>query len=151
MLWFGDFIINNASMSKVLCITNANNNIRSAEFIKVMNKLNVSYEIWDYIDSKVHLGSKDLELALINLCEKYDKIYTHSLCGETGHPQHIMIHDYIYFIAKEKLYIFSPKQFSQSILIDKKKELLDLYISQKNVIFKNIYLSARENHVKIIF
>jgi hypothetical protein len=147
ILWFGEFLIKNSDSTKVLCITGANNDIRSKEFIKVMNALNVSYEMWDYVDTKKHIGSLELEGELKKICEKFYNIYTHSSCGETGHPQHIMLHDYVYFIAKEKLHVFSNKPFSQSSLSNKKAELLSFYKSQKNVINNNIYLSMRENHV----
>ena len=150
ILWFGEFLIKNSSNTKVLCITSANNDIRSKEFIKVMTALNISYEMWDYIDSKTHIGSLQLEEELKTICEKFDNIYTHSSCGETGHPQHIMLHDYIFKISKEKLYIFTPNSWFRDIITDKKNELLSLYKSQTHVITQHIYLSMRENHNKYI-
>lgn len=149
ILWFGEFLINNSSSTKVLCITGANNDVRSKEFITVMSVLNVAYEIWDYIDSKNHVGSIELENELKNICDKFDKIYTHSSCGETGHPQHIMLHEYVLKIAEEKLYIYSPTTILQKFPVsDRKKSLLSLYESQKSVINKHIYLSMREKHIK---
>lgn len=153
VLWFGDFLIMNRSIEdniKVVCITNASNKIRAAEFINVMDYLNISYEMWDYIDSKKYTGSKELEKELLHLCSKYDIIYTHSSTGETGHPQHIMLHNYIRLIAKEKLYIFSPKRElkMKNKLSSKKEHLLKLYSSQKDVLNYHNYLSAHEDHIK---
>ena len=155
LLWFGDFLIDNACNNhdiKVVCITNARNRIRATEFINVMYSLNLSYEMWDYVDSKKHTGSKELEKELIKLFHKYDRIYTHSSTGETGHPQHIMLHNYVCLIAKEKLYIFSPKRElkMKNKLSSKKEHLLKLYSSQKDVINYHTYLSAHEDHIKFV-
>lgn len=140
LIFGGAELINHGPEYKVICLTNKSNKTRSKEFKEVMKKLKVgSWEILDYDDTLNPVGVINLESILIS--RDWKKIVTHNSIGEYGHPQHKFIFDYVkQYIDKvicnqEIFYVFgkSDKKLSKNIL-DKKKEFLKLYSSEKDII-----------------
>ena len=147
VLFFGNLLEKYGSDIKVICITNSQDPIRSHEFISIMNLFKIlQYEMWDFIDGKEYNESIDLKNKLYKSIKGFNEIYTHSITGETGHPQHIMLHRYIAEIASEKLYICCDNKYNEISKI--KRKALNIYESQKSVINNYLYMSMYENHIK---
>lgn len=136
---------------KVVCITCgtllSNNklkfystNIRRKEFERVMDKLNCSYEIWDYEDSLTNdrWNEEALEKDLARIINEqiYRKIVTHNLDGEYGHIQHKKISRMIHHLKPKNLYVFGCDSSQINPCLDEVYSLLKLYSSQKETIKK---------------
>ena len=127
---------------KVVCLTNKSNKTRSKEFEFVMKKLKVgSWEMFDHEDD-LHNPPERYNIESILLSKRWKKIVTHNPIGEYGHPQHKAVFDFIKeyidkIILEDILYIFSKsdKKLNPDIL-NKKKKLLELYNSEKDIIFQ---------------
>jgi len=90
---------------EVLCITHNSN---EGEFIKIMKELKIKYELWDFkANGKQHIFESNDDKNIYNLIKKkllntnYDKIVTHNINGEYGHPQHVLLSLIVYLICKE--------------------------------------------------
>ncbi len=127
---------------KVICLTNKSNKVRSKEFEKVMKELKVgSWEMLDYEDILYEQPPQSYNLESLLLSRDWKKIVTHNPIGEYGHPQHLSVFNYIKeYIDKvicddDVLYVFgkSENKLIKDIL-DKKKEILKLYNSEKDII-----------------
>jgi LmbE family N-acetylglucosaminyl deacetylase len=125
---------------KVVCVTNANNRIRAREFAKVMKSVGADYEMWNYRDTYSYkFDSKSLKKDLRRLIEQnlFQKVVTHSVSGEYGHPQHKVIASIVRNLVKRDLYVFSLGQRKLPMpLLVKKKKLLKMYSSQKRTIWQ---------------
>lgn len=127
---------------KVVCLTNKSNKTRSKEFESVMKKLKVgSWEMFDHEDD-LHNPPERYNIESILLSKRWKKIVTHNPIGEYGHPQHKAVFDFIKeyidkIILEDILYVFSKsdKKLNPDIL-NKKKKLLELYNSEKDIIFQ---------------
>jgi len=154
MIWGGAHLIEDDYL--VVCITCGNKKTRLKEFKKVMEETGDSYitlgypdktdgEINDwnkfykdiYKDVEIILGSNDWNL-----------IVTHNSVGEYGHIQHVKTNNIVTDIYDEKffsskLYFFGKYYSKKNIvkvedslisisdkLLDRKKEILELYESQ---------------------
>ena len=90
MFFGGQELLIEPSKYEVLCTTkNGNEN----EFIKIMDTLKIKYEIWDFkANGKKHIFESRDNNKVYNLIKnklsntKYDKIVTHNINGEYGHP-----------------------------------------------------------------
>ena len=124
---------------KVICVTNASNSKRRAEFTNVMNYTNNDYEMWNYKDNyKYNFGGYENELKhqirdyIKN--NKYDTILTHNPCGEYGHSQHKMISLMVteavadYLKKKDILYYFCLTKVGISKVLKSKKHTQHIYI-----------------------
>jgi LmbE family N-acetylglucosaminyl deacetylase len=125
---------------KVVCITNANNKKRTREFVKVMRLVEADYEIWNYRDTyscRFDIVSLKRDLRRLIRQNQFEKVVTHGLQGEYGHPQHKVIARIMRNIVKHNLYAFSigqetlPEKF-----LNEKMKLLDVYRSQKHTIWE---------------
>ena len=122
---------------KVICVTNGDNEVRSKEFIKVMNEVGAHYEIWNYED--VWNGDFDrteLEKDISQVLDSsYDKVVTHNKDGEYGHTQHKALHEIICKLVSKNLYVFgtSSQPLSFQKLLNKLRILL-MYQSQKKAL-----------------
>ena len=133
LIFGGAELIKYGSEYKVICLTNKSNEIRSKEFKKVMEKLNVgSWEMFDYEDTLYPTQQFDLEDILMS--RKWEKIVTHNPIGEYGHPQHKLVFDTVLNITND-FYVFgkSIKKLNINCLVIK-KELLTLYKSEQPII-----------------
>lgn len=104
----------------VVCVTNGSNeagNIysfnkatsRIHEFIRVMNSLDCMYEIWDYEDYGLNANwdeSITNNIKGLLMSRRFEKIVTHSLYGEYGHPQHTKISRIVHSLRPDNLYVF---------------------------------------------
>lgn len=148
LLWFGDFIIKNCQKVKVLCITNSSNKIRRSEFQKIMDKINVDYEMWDSCDIKSYDNFPELKKKLSNEIINYNMILTHSLSGETGHPTHILLSKILFDVVEKNLYVANLYNNSKQ-MSDIKNNLLKIYGSQYGKIKKYLYFSKKEDILRI--
>lgn len=123
---------------KVICLTNARNDVRSKEFYQAMEFAGSSGEMWDYPD--IYDGtfdedkvSKDLKRVL--RFGKYELVVTHNLHGEYGHSQHMALSRIVHDLRPRNLHVFdtSEKPLPDDLLT-KKMELLRHYQSQMYVI-----------------
>lgn len=133
LIFGGAELIKYGSEYKVVCLTNKSNKVRSREFEEVMKKLKVgSWEILDYEDTMN--PTQEIDLQNIITSKKWKKIVTHNPVGEYGHPQHKLIFDKVKELKKD-FYVFgkSDNKLTKDIL-DKKKEFLKLYSSEKDII-----------------
>ena len=140
MIFGGGELIKHGPEYKVICLTNKSNKIRSKEFKKVMKELKVgAWEIYDYEDS-IYSTEEVYNIECTLLSRNWEKIVTHNPIGEYGHPQHRSVFNFIkQYINKgildDILHVFgkSEKKLTKDIL-DKKKEILKLYRSEKKII-----------------
>tara|TARA_R110000737_G_scaffold148181_1_gene177799 strand:+ start:3157 stop:4599 length:1443 start_codon:yes stop_codon:yes gene_type:complete len=133
LIFGGAELIKYGSEYKVICLTNKSNKIRSKEFKKVMEKLNVgSWEMFDYEDTLYPTQQFDLKDVLMS--REWKKIVTHNPIGEYGHPQHKLVFDAVLNITNN-FYVFgkSQQKLDQNTL-DTKNSLLTLYTSETSII-----------------
>ncbi len=143
---------------KIICLTNKNNKIRSLEFKRAMEFLNIEdYELWDFIDSETIEWTEkevsEISNRLENIIQEkeYDAIFTHSLEGEYGHQQHKHIHKIVKNLVNKNLFVFGngDSKLNKNILL-KKLELLKIYNSQpimKYPIFFPWVYNERSNQI----
>ena len=170
---FGGYYLIKYKGWDVVCLTNKDNKVRYNEFKLVMEKLDINFFIFDYIDEKseyfiykgLNISESEIKLKndilkIIN-SKSYDILVTHNPCGEYGHPQHIYLSNFIYSLIDKKdiIYYFDITDTGSNILkkngisqqiynpfkkreiffnlddniIDYKKELLKIYMSQQEV------------------
>jgi len=135
LIFGGAELIKHGSEYKVICLTNKSNKVRSKEFKKVMEKLNVgSWEMFDYEDTLYPTQQFDLEEILMS--KQWEKVVTHNPIGEYGHPQHKLVFDAVLNITNN-FYVFgkSPQKLDQNTL-DTKNTLLTLYTSEEPIIYQ---------------
>jgi hypothetical protein len=153
LLFFKDILEKYNNVIKVICITNASNKIRSIEFIHSLKQFNIfNYEMWDYEDMHSSYVSHRLRKRIKESIKGYTKIYTHSLSGETGHPQHIglykTVHDEI--INNQKLYVPNVDIYSNNIDIKTLKILYNEYKSQTIAKLIHSFKSCNISHIRIL-
>ena len=114
-----------------------------------MNKLKCNYIMWDFKDCKSYSDCIELKNKLNKTINKYDNIYTHSLSGETCHPQHILIYKYFFEYNQKNIFVSNLNIF-KSKMSSKKYELLKMYRSQifSSIIF-HLTLSSQEDYLQI--
>lgn len=148
LIFGGKELIKNGEKYLVICLTNLDNPIRHKEFVKMSNKLNFDYIMYNHKDLynqttiykhyQKHLNNLLNELFSKN---KINKIVTHNKKGEYGHSFHIAIHNYIVEYCNQnnllnKLYVFELQ----------KNNLSKNIYEQKYELMKNIY----ESEFKVI-
>ena len=157
MLWGGMELIKDKKW-KVVCVTNGHNNKRRNEFINIMNKLSLNYEIWSYEDiyRNYNLNQniyKDIGILLEDPKIKY--IVTHNVNGEYGHIHHKKIFQVVMNKSKKPVYVFNytnekiNKNLEKKFLYQEKKKITKNYKSQIKII--NYYLSKNieENFTRV--
>lgn len=153
LLFFKDILEKYNKYIKVICITNASNKIRSNEFIHSLKRFNIlNYEIWDYEDTHSSYVSHRLRKKIKESIKEYTKIYTHSLSGETEHPQHIALYKTIHdeINNNQKLYVPNIDIYSNNIDIKTLKILYSEYKSQTSAKLINILKSCNISHIRIL-
>ena len=156
LLWGGQMLIDYPNW-KVICITNGNDIVRKNDFIKVMNKLNAKYEIFNFIDSYDYTNpilwddeiKKQIKLELNRIVNEnnYNMIVTHNKDGETGHIHHKLVHELVTEIVKDKnkLFYFNVNKSKKSDMSKEKEELLKMYTIGQAAIEKWWNLSKKED------
>ena len=149
MLWGGAHLIEDTYL--VVCVTCGYEMDREMEFEKVMSGVNCPYLSLRYPDRnewKYHKDSIINDLKEIINYKDFKYIVTHNPEGEYGHIQHIKVNEYVTQVAdKKKLYYFGRyyskselKHMNKSLkpiteeLLQKKRELLTIYESQKEIV-----------------
>lgn len=153
LLFFKDILEKYNNVIKVICITNSSNKIRSNEFIHSLKQFNIfNYEMWDYEDMHSSYVSHRLRKRIKESIKGYTKIYTHSLSGETGHPQHIALYKTVHdeIINNQKLYVPNVDIYSNNIDIKTLKILYNEYKSQPTAKLINILKSCNISHIRIL-
>lgn len=148
MLFFGELLIYRSQQIKVICVTCLSKGNRHNEFISVMKKLDVDYEMWDISDTMSYENSNIIKSKLTNAIKGFDIFFTHSLSGETGHPTHILINKIMFDIVPRNLFVTNPYR-QKYYLLPKKMDLLDLYNSQRGTIRMYRNLTSKEDYLKI--
>ncbi|WP_047150539.1 PIG-L family deacetylase [Aneurinibacillus tyrosinisolvens] len=113
---------------KVICITEKENPVRSREFARAMEMVGAEYEMWNYDDAwTAHVNrpqlEKDLEKAVNE--RSYERIVTHNLHGEYGHPEHQALAEMMEKIVRENLYVFDLS-LDEILPIDILKRILEI-------------------------
>ena len=134
--------------STVLCVTNASNSVRVNEFSNVMRSLGCNFIMWDFKDCKSFQHSYELKRELNQFVSKYKNVYTHSLSGESGHPQHRLLNMYLYEVVNANLFVSNLNPFKYQLSSDK-LNLLRLYKSQYFAILLHLNESAHEDYLQI--
>lgn len=156
----------------VVCITNGNNKVRSAEFQKVMettedvglilsypDKIGRKKSDWKYWKDDIR---KDLETIL--KYKQWDLVVTHNEDGEYGHPHHIMTHEmevdaYKNTDCKAEQYFFGKyykkKELPQDLegkvtgeKLERKYQIYKIYESQSKTIGKLSHMTPYENWIQ---
>ena len=156
----------------VLCITNGNNKIRSAEFQKAMEEtgdvgLILSYpdkiegkrSDWKFWKKQIQ---KDMETVLNY--KDWETVVTHNENGEYGHQHHIMTHElevaaFQQSGCKAEQYFFGkyykkkdlPEDLEGKVVNEKlyqKYQLYKIYESQEKTIKKLSHMTPYENWIK---
>jgi len=148
MIFFGELLIYRHSQIKVICITCSSVMNRYNEFLKVMNNLDIDYEIWDVYNIKSYHNADVVKNKLIQAIKGFEIFFTHSLSGETGHPTHIMINRILFDIVPVNLFVSNPFR-NKSFLHPKKMEILKYYASQRGIINMYTNLVAREDYLRV--
>jgi hypothetical protein len=148
MLFFGELLIYRSNLIKVICVTCLSKDNRDKEFINVMKKLDVDYEMWDISDIKSYADSDIIRSKLTNAIKGFDIFFTHSLSGETGHPTHILINKIMFDIVPQNLFVANPFR-QKNYLLPKKSVLLDIYNSQRGTIRMYRDLTSKEDYLRI--
>ena len=130
---FGYNDLINASNLMVVCFTNGNNSIRSAEFYSVLKKINAKGIMLNYNDSlNDYWPSLTNEMCLIHIPQgKYECVVSHNGFGEYGHKQHIRVNSIARFVANSLKLPFREFRSSNDSFRD---SLLHIYVSQKDTI-----------------
>ncbi len=148
IIWGGSHLIDDEYF--VVCLTNANDEVRSEEFKKAMAYTNDAYIMLDYQDRFMDKKSRwtieqffikrDLK-QIINL-KNWEEIVTHNPDGEYGHIQHKLTSKYVTKYAKDKNLLYFGYYYEKEIPnnvstipdINYQKKITDLveiYKSQK--------------------
>ena len=155
LLFFGNILQKYKEKIKVISITNASNETRKNEFISSLEKFNIlNYEMWDYTDMHSYYISSKLKEQIKKAINGYNKVYTHSLSGETGHPQHIglykAIHDQIDVLNNQKLYVPLLMNKYENFNFNNINLLCNEYKSQSSAKFLNIFNYFSQSHIRIL-
>jgi hypothetical protein len=148
LLFFGELLIIRGHQIKVICATCVSKGGRYREFINVMKKLDVDYEMWDILDIMSYADCDVLRDKLKEAIKGFNIFFTHSLSGETGHPTHILINKIMFDIVPRNLFVANPYR-RKSYLHPKKMELLELYTSQRRSVQINKYNTSKEDYLRV--
>jgi hypothetical protein len=133
-LWGGDVLEQDKGWF-VICLTNADNEVRAKQFNKAMDLFQVDRNIWNFPD----LGgdpfpdnvSQDLAFKLKNIVNhpSVKKVVTHNPDGEYGHPTHRAISYMVKRILtdQDKLHYFSFSKPGKEKISTTKQKALDIY------------------------
>ncbi|WCK55278.1 PIG-L family deacetylase [Aneurinibacillus sp. Ricciae_BoGa-3] len=139
---------------KVICVTNRDNPVRSKEFSRAMEMVGAEYEMWNYEDGWTHHINRpeiqrDLERAVNE--RKYERIVTHNLRGEYGHPEHQALAEIMEKIVKDNLYMFdqSLDEILPLSILKKILEVSEVYKSQLHAFEQLSRFLVRSRAVRI--
>ncbi len=136
-LFGGAELLSHPNEYKVVVLDEYHNDIRRREFLDSMRFIGIhEYEHWTGYKGKEDYFREKLIYELLRVLRErdYEKIVTHNVQGEYGHPRHRACHDVLAHLRPEKLWCFARGKKLTSEMINKKTELLKCYRSQKEVL-----------------
>ena len=122
---------------KVVTVDEYHNEVRKKEFKASMKFIGIEeYEHWTGYKGGEDYHREKLIYELLRVLRErdYKKIVTHGTNGEYGHPRHRACHDILAHLRPEKLWCFSRGKRLDEKIIERKRELLSCYRSQKGVL-----------------
>ena len=137
VLFGGAELLSHPDEYKVVVIDEYQNDIRRREFLDSMRFIGIhEYEHWTGFKGREDYFREKLIYELLRVLRErnYTKIVTHNTNGEYGHPRHRACHDILAHLRPEKLWVFDRGERLEEKVIEKKRELLGCYRSQKEVL-----------------
>ncbi len=136
-LFGGAELLTHSDEYKVVVIDEYHNEVRKREFITSMEFIGITdFEHWTGYKGGEDYHREKLIYELLRVLRErdYKKIVTHGTNGEYGHPRHRACHDILAHLRPEKLWCFSRGKRLDEKIIERKRELLSCYRSQKGVL-----------------
>ena len=136
-LFGGAELLTHPNEYKVVVLDEYHNDIRRREFLDSMRFIGIhEYEHWTGFKGGEDYHREKLIYELLRVLRerKYTKIVTHNTNGEYGHPRHRACHDILSHLRPEKLWVFDRGERLSDEMIEKKRELLQVYQSQVGVL-----------------
>ena len=133
-IFFGDWLIENAKETKVICLTSRDDETRFKELKESLKAAGVKeFECLREPASLEPFRDKDyIRAFLIKIKKEFDweMIVTHNRYGEYGHIQHIEAHEIVRDIfPNDRIYVY--KNSSKKLPTNRKQVLLDKHESQQ--------------------
>lgn len=143
--WGGEYLLSKKAQVHVVTTStiNKDTSTRREEFTSVERRLGFEGEFLNGTDSHrtKHIEDHIQRHVQDLVCsQKWDRIITHGPEGEYGHPQHQQVFDTVLEAVRlcchsfDKLFVFEPHPTENYSFPEDKKELTNLYASQKRVI-----------------
>ena len=136
-LFGGAELLSHPKEYKVVTVDEYHNEVRKKEFKASMEFIGIEeYEHWTGFKGGEDYKREKLIYELLRVLRErdYKKIVTHGTNGEYGHPRHRACHDILAHLRPEKLWCFSRGKRLDEKIIERKRELLSCYRSQKEVL-----------------
>ena len=136
-LFGGAELLSHPKEYKVVTVDEYHNEVRKKEFKASMEFIGIEeYEHWTGYKGGEDYKREKLIYELLRVLRErdYKKIVTHGTNGEYGHPRHRACHDILAHLRPEKLWCFSRGKRLDEKIIERKRELLSCYRSQKGVL-----------------
>jgi LmbE family N-acetylglucosaminyl deacetylase len=121
----------------VICVTNASNLTRRAEFVKAMNLAGARYLMLDHQDN---IASGNFHPSLAGTLKAvlgehgFEMVVTHGTRGEYGHRQHIALYEMVSgLVPSRRLFTFATQWRARAQMSAAKSALLDCYAIQDSV------------------
>ena len=136
-LFGGAELLTHPKEYKVVTVDEYHSEDRREEFIASMEFIGIEeYEHWTGYKGGEDYHREKLIYELLRVLRErdYKKIVTHGTNGEYGHPRHRACHDILAHLRPEKLWCFSRGKRLDEKIIERKRELLSCYRSQKGVL-----------------
>ena len=137
-LFGGAELLKYSNEYKVIAIDKSHNKVRQKEFIESMRFIGIEeFSHWTGYKRGKDYNRKKLIPVLKNVLEEreWTKIVTHNNIGEYGHPRHRALHDILNHLRPDILWQFDKgKERLPSDLLSKKRDLLKVYKSQREVL-----------------
>ena len=144
---FGGEALTSSEGWLVICVTNASNATRRAEFMNAMSLARANYLMLDHAD---HIANGNFDPALADklaqvLAENpFEMVVTHGQAGEYGHKQHKALHQIVRCLVPAcRLFTFGTRWLGRPHMSIAKQQLLRCYRSQ-NAIDLFRYMAERE-------
>ena len=156
--WGGEYLLSEGSHVHVVTTSTINKetSTRREEFTNVENRLGFEGEFLDGTDSHTTQKIEDRIQHHVQdlVCSRqWDKVITHGPEGEYGHPQHQQVFDTVLDAVRfcchsfDNLLVFEPHPTANYSFPEEKKEVANLYNSQRKVIAK--FSDWKENIVQL--
>jgi len=137
-LFGGAELLSHPEEYKVIAIDEYHNDTRRREFLDSMRFIGIhEYEHWTGFKGGEDYKREKLIYELLRVLRErdYKKIVTHNTNAEYGHPRHRACHDILNHLRPEILWQFDKgKDRLPEELLHKKRDLLKVYGSQKEVV-----------------